>query len=186
VTVLVSGAGATATAGSAIENTVYLPNGTRGTADQRFVSEALEDLFGSPPTMVQLKKLHHKPKANHGRFVTDMLQASSFQTRFLHNEAAVLFTAVTENTPTRGRVRQAAHELQGRKSLEWVGRKWCGASPAVVDQVLVQGLTKQLFGRPATAEDLARDMHFLKHGRKVDALVAALIGSAEYNALASA
>lgn len=139
VSVGVSGDGAAGTAGSVIDGLVYLPDGSRGTPDQRFVSEAFEDRFDPPPTLARLEKYGRRLKSNRGRFVTALLQTPSLRKQFLLNEVSVLYAALTGQTASGGLVHKAVSRLQAGGSLEQVAHEWTGAPAGALDQALVGG-----------------------------------------------
>jgi uncharacterized repeat protein (TIGR01451 family) len=179
VTVTVTEDGSTATIGTSATILSVLPDGTRGTANERFVAEAFGDLFGQPPTPPQLAKYSNKLKANHGKFVTTLL-TGAFQHRFLANEASLLYMALVGMPPTPHQITQAVSGLQGGKSLLQVARKWPGVSSATEEALLVQALVEQFLDRPSSAGDVALYGHFVAHPGKMDDLAAALVGGAEY------
>jgi uncharacterized repeat protein (TIGR01451 family) len=180
VTVTVSGDGVTAAFASVAPVLAVLPDGTRGTPEQRFVAEAFGDLFGQPPSPAQLAKYAKKLPANHGHFITTLLGMGSFEHKFLTNEVTLLYTALVGVSPSGKQVKQAVASLTGSTSLARVARKWPGVSAAAVDGLLVQALVGQFLDHPSTAADVAADSRLVEHAGKLSQLATELVGSADY------
>jgi hypothetical protein len=179
-TIIISGDGAGAVANTTVQAQVFLPDGSRGTPNQRFVVEAFWELFGHSPSLPQVKKLSSHMGTGRRLFLTTLLQSPATEKQFLNHENAVLFTALMSQPPSKGAVLQGVKGLQQSQSLEKVARKWKGGPLSVLDQALAQALTDQFLGHPATPGEVAQDMPGLRHGGKVDALAEALAGSLEF------
>jgi uncharacterized repeat protein (TIGR01451 family) len=185
VMVTVTGDGMSATFPSTATILAVLPDGTRGTADQRFVVEAFGDLFGQPPSRSQLAKYSKKLGARHANFVTTLLATAAFEDRFRAHEVSVLFAALVGSPPTTRQIKQGVASLAAGKSLAQVARKWPGVSASTVDPLLVQALVEQFLDRPTTPGDFGLYGPLVARGGKLDHLAVLLVGSAAYFAKTS-
>jgi hypothetical protein len=159
-----------------------LPDGTRGTAEQRFAADLFQDLVGQPLTGANVARVARLLGRGGLRGIERLLASHAFRRQIETNIITVVFEDLLSRGPTAAEVKFALHLLSEGLSSRVLVRRLLNSAQAVADKVLVEILAGFFIGQPLSPARLSSFVTMVSHGVPDNVVLAMLLNSPEFRA----